>query len=136
MNIHENNTDDILVIGSGVIGLFCAYTLQKNGFQVTIFDKYEPGLQCSFGNAGAITPEYALPNAAPGVFKNIPKFFIIGCSRQHKGQAYGILNIKTELINSKIQQLSLELHRTRQISTRLPNQVDKLKVHQRERMLS
>ena len=34
MNIHENNTDDILVIGSGVIGLFCAYTLQKNGFQL------------------------------------------------------------------------------------------------------
>ena len=74
MNIHENNTDDILVIGSGVIGLFCAYTLQKNGFQVTIFDKYEPGLQCSFGNAGAITPNYALPNAAPGAFKNIPKW--------------------------------------------------------------
>ena len=74
MNIHENNSDDILVIGSGVIGLFCAYTLQKNGFQVTIFDKYEPGLQCSFGNAGAITPDYALPNAAPGAFKNIPKW--------------------------------------------------------------
>ena len=40
MNIHENNTDDILVIGSGVIGLFCAYTLQKNGFQVS--DKNVP----------------------------------------------------------------------------------------------
>ena len=47
---------------------------QKNGFQVTIFDKYEPGLQCSFGNAGAITPNYALPNATPGAFKNIPKW--------------------------------------------------------------
>ena len=28
MNIHENNTDDILVIGSGVMDFF-AYTFQK-----------------------------------------------------------------------------------------------------------
>ena len=40
------------------------------------------------------------------------------------------------LIDSKIHQLGLKLHRTRQISAGLPNQVDKLNINQRRSMLS
>jgi D-amino-acid dehydrogenase len=57
----------INIIGGGVIGLFTAYYLQKEGHEVHIFDKTDFADGCSFGNAGMITPSHFVPLAAPGV---------------------------------------------------------------------
>ncbi|MDR3606924.1 MAG: FAD-dependent oxidoreductase [Oligoflexia bacterium] len=59
---------NILVIGGGVIGLSTAYELSRRGASVTVIDKGEPGFGCSYGNAGWITPCFALPLPMPGMF--------------------------------------------------------------------
>jgi D-amino-acid dehydrogenase len=58
---------DILIIGGGVIGMATAYELSSRGAQVTVIDKGEPGFGCSYGNAGWITPCFALPLPMPGM---------------------------------------------------------------------
>jgi D-amino-acid dehydrogenase len=59
---------EILIIGAGVIGAATAYELSLRGARVTVIDRGEPGLGCSYGNAGWITPCFALPLPMPGMF--------------------------------------------------------------------
>ena len=41
------------IIGAGILGVCNALFLQKKGYQVTLFNKDEPGnLSASYGNAG------------------------------------------------------------------------------------
>ena len=57
----------ITIIGGGVIGLFSAWQLAKEGHQVSVVDKGDFSDNCSFGNAGMVTPSHFVPLAAPGV---------------------------------------------------------------------
>jgi len=57
----------VVVVGAGVIGLACAYSLRKRGRDVIVLDKGEPGGACSKGNAGWITPSISAPIPAPGL---------------------------------------------------------------------
>lgn len=58
----------ILILGSGVIGVTSAWYLAKQGHQVTVIDRQAgPALETSFANAGQISPGYSAPWAAPGV---------------------------------------------------------------------
>ncbi|MES2856196.1 MAG: FAD-dependent oxidoreductase [Bdellovibrionota bacterium] len=59
---------DVLVIGAGIIGMTAALELQKSGRKVTVIDRGEPGMGCSYGNAGWITPCFAMPLPQPGMF--------------------------------------------------------------------
>ena len=43
---------EIGIIGAGIQGISNALFLQKKGFQVTLFDRDEPGNAASYGNAG------------------------------------------------------------------------------------
>lgn len=56
-----------IIIGGGVIGLFSAYYLQKSGWEVAIIDQGDLSDNCSYGNAGMITPSHFVPLAAPGM---------------------------------------------------------------------
>ncbi len=58
---------EVVIIGGGIVGLWCAWHLQQAGRQVTIIDKsnFEDG--CSFGNAGMIVPSHFIPMASPGI---------------------------------------------------------------------
>lgn len=56
-----------VVIGAGVIGLACAYELQKRGREVLVLDRGEPGRGCSAGNAGWVVPALSDPIPAPGL---------------------------------------------------------------------
>src|SRR5688500_15100735 len=56
-----------IVIGGGIIGLFSAYYLQKNGGDVTVLDKTDMTDNCSYGNLGMIVPSHFVPLAAPGM---------------------------------------------------------------------
>ncbi|MBK7701199.1 MAG: FAD-dependent oxidoreductase [Saprospiraceae bacterium] len=55
----------ITIIGAGVIGLSTAYYLQETGHEVTIIDKGDGKNNCSFGNAGYISPSHFIPLASP-----------------------------------------------------------------------
>ena len=56
-----------IVIGGGIIGLSCAYYLQKSGWDVTVVDKTDMLDSCSYGNLGMIVPSHFVPLAAPGM---------------------------------------------------------------------
>ena len=58
----------VAVLGSGVIGVTCAYQLAKAGHDVTVVDRQSaPGMETSFANAGEVSPGYSAPWAGPGV---------------------------------------------------------------------
>ena len=44
------------IIGAGIQGVCNALFLQKKGFDVTLFDRDEPGNAASYGNAGHFSP--------------------------------------------------------------------------------
>lgn len=56
-----------IIIGGGIIGLFSAYYLHKTGWEVEILDQGDLSDNCSYGNAGMITPSHFVPLAAPGM---------------------------------------------------------------------
>ncbi len=58
----------ILILGSGVIGVTCAYFLAQAGHQVTVVDRQSgAALETSYANAGEVSPGYSAPWAGPGV---------------------------------------------------------------------
>lgn len=61
-----NAKRNVLVIGGGVIGVACAYYLNRDGHQVTVIDKGQIGAECSKGNCGLVCPSHVLPLAEPG----------------------------------------------------------------------
>lgn len=59
---------NVLVAGSGVVGVATAYYLSKGGAQVTVIDRQSgPAYETSFANAGQVSPGYSTPWAAPGI---------------------------------------------------------------------
>ena len=60
---------DITIIGSGVIGLFSAYYLSQQGYEVTIIERSNGDDSCSMGNAGMIVPSHFIPLAVPGMIE-------------------------------------------------------------------
>lgn len=57
----------VTIIGGGVIGLCCAYYLQKAGQEVTIIERGDISSGTSFGNAGYVSPSHFTPLASPGI---------------------------------------------------------------------
>jgi D-amino-acid dehydrogenase len=57
----------VTVIGAGVIGLCCAYYLQKEGYEVTVVERNDLTSGCSFGNLGYVSPSHFIPLATPGI---------------------------------------------------------------------
>ena len=59
----------VIVIGSGAIGLSCAYFLWKQGHEVIVLERFKKNDNsgCSFGNAGLLVPSHIIPLAAPGL---------------------------------------------------------------------
>ncbi|HET9048167.1 MAG TPA: FAD-binding oxidoreductase [Chiayiivirga sp.] len=58
---------DIAIIGSGIVGLSCAFHLQRAGAQCLLIDPKGAGQGASFGNAGAISFGNIFPQATPGI---------------------------------------------------------------------
>jgi D-hydroxyproline dehydrogenase len=60
--------DTIAVIGAGVIGAAAAFALAREGRQIVLLDRAEPGVAgASFGNAGHIASELVQPLPSPGL---------------------------------------------------------------------
>ena len=61
------------IIGSGIQGVSNALFLQKKGFDVTIFDRDEPGSPAaSYGNAGHFSPYASLSLNRTDILLDIP----------------------------------------------------------------
>jgi len=58
---------ETVIVGGGIVGLFTAYYLQKEGINVSIIDKMDFIDSCSTGNAGMIVPSHVIPLASPGM---------------------------------------------------------------------
>jgi D-amino-acid dehydrogenase len=58
---------DVVIVGGGAVGLWCAWHLQQAGRQVMVIDKNDLSDGCSFGNAGMIVPSHFIPLASPGI---------------------------------------------------------------------
>ncbi len=57
----------VVIIGGGVIGLFSAYYLSKEGYEITVLDKGNLSDNCSSGNLGMVVPSHFIPLASPGI---------------------------------------------------------------------
>ena len=66
----------IIVVGGGIVGMSCAVELARLGNAVTVLDKGRVGNGCSFGNAGWMTPCFAMPLAMPGMFFKAIKWLL------------------------------------------------------------
>ena len=60
---------EIIIVGGGIIGLSCAYFLNKSGHKVTVIDQSKMDGGASYVNAGYLAPSHMIPLAAPGVMK-------------------------------------------------------------------
>ena len=65
------------IVVAGIQGISNALFLQKKGFEVTIFDREEPGSPAaSYGNAGHFSPYASVPINRPDVLMDIPAMLL------------------------------------------------------------
>ncbi|WP_421716291.1 NAD(P)/FAD-dependent oxidoreductase [Arcobacter arenosus] len=81
---------DIIIIGGGIVGLTCAYFLNKAGREVTIIDEGNITNSTSFGNAGLLSAFDKSPLSYPGVITNTLKLML-------KNQSPAIVHPTTDL---------------------------------------
>jgi len=65
--MNRPGSNDVLVLGGGVIGLASAWYLLQSGRGVTVLDQGAVGSGSSHGNCGTLTPSHAAPLAQPGI---------------------------------------------------------------------
>ena len=70
------SSEDVLILGGGVIGLSCALFLLREGRSVRILDKSRAGAATSHGNCGTLTPSHAPPLAAPGMIGKALRYMV------------------------------------------------------------
>ena len=71
------NKFKIGIVGAGIQGVCNALFLQKKGFQVTLFDREEPGNQAaSYGNAGHFSPYASVPVNRPDILTDVPSMLL------------------------------------------------------------
>src|SRR5580698_9546195 len=68
--MNANGREAVAVVGAGIVGVCTAWHLQRRGADVTLIDRDEPGLGCSYGNAGALSSGSVAPLAMPGVMRD------------------------------------------------------------------
>jgi len=69
-------THRVAVIGAGIVGVVSALHLVRDGHQVTLIDRDDPGEGCSFGNAGLLARSSFVPMANASTFLSVPKWLL------------------------------------------------------------
>ncbi|MDC1159085.1 FAD-dependent oxidoreductase [Candidatus Pelagibacter sp.] len=68
---------EIGIVGAGIQGISNALFLQKKGFNVTIFDRADPGSPAaSYGNAGHFSPYASVPINRPDILTDVPAMLL------------------------------------------------------------
>jgi len=65
-----------VVVGAGIVGICTALELQKRGWATTLVDRIEPGMGCSFGNAGILASMAVVPVGLPGFERQLPRMLL------------------------------------------------------------
>lgn len=76
MTAMSERASDVVIVGGGVIGLACAWTLLQAGRSVVVLERGRPGDGASHGNCGTITPSHAPPLPEPGVVGRALKWML------------------------------------------------------------
>ncbi|MCC5867406.1 MAG: FAD-dependent oxidoreductase [Gammaproteobacteria bacterium] len=71
-----SGTQDVLVIGAGIIGISAALALQAQGRNVLVLDRKGAGAEASKANAGAFAFSDIVPLATPGIMRTAPKWLL------------------------------------------------------------
>ena len=72
-----NNNLKIGIVGAGIQGISNALFLQKKGYEVSIFDKSEPGSPvASYGNAGHFSPYASLSLNRTDILADVPAMLL------------------------------------------------------------
>jgi D-amino-acid dehydrogenase len=58
-----------IVVGGGIVGLSCAWSLQEHGVEVEVVDRRHPGAGASWGNAGLVAPALTVPLPEPSILR-------------------------------------------------------------------
>lgn len=66
----------VVVVGAGIIGMSIAVELAQSGAEVVVLDKSKVGFGCSYGNAGWMTPCFAMPLPMPGMLLKSVKWLL------------------------------------------------------------
>jgi D-amino-acid dehydrogenase len=59
----------VIVVGAGMVGLSCAWSLQDYGIEVCVVDRQREGAGSSWGNAGFVCPALAVPLPEPSILR-------------------------------------------------------------------
>ncbi|MAE26854.1 MAG: hypothetical protein CMI64_14420, partial [Pedosphaera sp.] len=62
----RTDSNEVIVVGAGIVGVCCALQLAERGLSVTVIDRKPPCEETSFGNAGVISPWSCVPQSVPG----------------------------------------------------------------------
>ena len=71
-----NNNIKIGIVGAGIQGVCSGLFLQKKGYQVTLFDRDEPGNAASYGNAGHFSPYASLSLNRTDILADVPAMLL------------------------------------------------------------
>ena len=67
------NSNEIIVIGAGIVGTCTALNLTRKGYSVTLVDRFGPASGASFGNAGGIVNNSCAPTSTPGIIFDVAR---------------------------------------------------------------
>lgn len=66
----------VVIVGAGIVGLCCAYSLLRSGYHVVVVDRDPAGDKASFGNAGGIAVPEVLSASSPAMVWRLPKWVL------------------------------------------------------------
>ena len=72
----DSGLEKVIVIGAGAVGVCTALALAEKDFKVTVLDPLGPSEATSHGNAGVISPWSCVPQAMPGLWREVPKWLL------------------------------------------------------------
>jgi D-amino-acid dehydrogenase len=69
----EGRKPPVAVIGAGIVGVSTAIWLQRDGHEVVLIDRGEPGDGTSYGNGGVLASCSIVPVTVPGLIAKAPR---------------------------------------------------------------
>lgn len=69
-------SDEVVIVGAGIVGLAIAFHLQQTGRKVRLVERGGVAEGASRGNAGAFAFTDILPLASPGILRQAPKWLL------------------------------------------------------------